>query len=291
MALIIVTGMSGAGKSVAIHALEDMGYYCVDNLPARFLVSFADIYGMTENEQEKNLATVVDIRGKENFDDYFDAMKELSRRKYPYRILFLETDTQTLINRYKFTRRRHPLMEGELLSMEDAIEKEREFLKSTKMRADYEVDTSTMKPEQLRERIVNLLSAEPKADTMLIRAMSFGFREGIPSDADLVFDVRCLPNPYYIEELKAHTGREECIQEYVMGHEESKTLFAKILDMVTYLLPLYRREGKRELVVAFGCTGGRHRSVCFAEKFAEQIRCSEVPVLIYHRELGSELGR
>lgn len=291
MALVIVTGMSGAGKSVAINALEDMGYYCVDNLPARFLVSFADIYGMTENKQEQNLATVVDIRGKDNFSDYFEAMKELSRRKYPYRLLFLEADTQTLINRYKFTRRRHPLMENEPISMEEAIEQEREFLKGTKLRADYEVDTSTMKPEQLRERIVNLLSAEPTSDAMLVRTMSFGFREGIPSDADLVFDVRCLPNPYYMPELKEHTGMEACIQDYVMGFEESRTLFDKVLDMVTYLIPLYRKEGKRELVVAFGCTGGRHRSVCFAERFASSISAEGLPVLVTHRELGNESCR
>ncbi len=288
MALVIVTGMSGAGKSVAMNALEDMGYYCVDNLPARFLVSFADIYGMTDNNQEKNIATIVDVRSKDNFSDYFEAMKELSQRRYPYRLLYLDADNQTLLNRYKFTRRRHPLMENEPISMETAIQEEREFLKSTRLRADYEVDTSAMKPEQLRERIVNLLSAEPASDTMLIRTMSFGFREGVPSDVDLVFDVRCLPNPYYVPELRMHTGMEACIQEYVMEFEESKTLFAKILDMVRFLVPLYRKEGKRELVVAFGCTGGRHRSVCFAERFAESIREDGIPVLIAHRELCNE---
>ncbi len=287
MALIIVTGMSGAGKSVAIHALEDMGYYCVDNLPARFLVSFADIYGMTDNMQETKLATVVDVRGKDNFDDYYEAMQELNRKKYPYRLLFLEADDQTLINRFKFTRRRHPLMEGELISMEDAIAREREFLKETKSRTDFEVDTSSMTAEQLRTQILNLLSEEPKRDTMLVRAMSFGFREGIPSDADLVFDVRCLPNPYYVEELRAHTGKEECIQEFVMSHEESTALFEKVVDMVEYLLPLYRKEGKRELVVAFGCTGGKHRSVCFAELFAKRVQSVDARVILYHRELGN----
>ncbi|MDO4318636.1 MAG: RNase adapter RapZ [Lachnospiraceae bacterium] len=285
MALVIVTGMSGAGKSIAINALEDMGYYCVDNLPSKFLVSFADLYGMAENKQEKKIATVVDIRGKEMFGDFFQAMEELSRRNYPYRILFLETDTQTLINRYKFTRRRHPLMEEGGLGMGEAIEREREFLKKTRLKADYIVDTSALKPMELRERVMSLLSEEPEREAMVIRVMSFGFREGIPSDADLVLDVRCLPNPYYLPELREHTGKEECIQKYILSFEESRTFLEKVKDMLTFLLPLYRKEGKGELVVAFGCTGGRHRSVCFAQLTGSYLEEQNNRVLVTHREL------
>ena len=288
MGLIIVTGLSGAGKSIAINALEDMGYYCVDNLPPQFLVSFADLYGMSKENREKNIATVVDIRGMSMFGDFFLAMEELGRKQYPYRVLFLDADTQTLINRYKYTRRRHPLMEDENLSMEQAIEKEREFMKPTKDRADYLVDTSALKPMQLRAKIVSLVSNKPEEDTMVLRVVSFGFKEGIPSDADLVFDVRCLPNPYYVDELKTHTGLEECVQNYVMGFEESKEFFRRVTEMLTYLLPYDRKEGKSELVVAFGCTGGKHRSVCFAEKFAEHMRKEGCRVLVSHAELDKK---
>ncbi|MBQ4473549.1 MAG: RNase adapter RapZ [Lachnospiraceae bacterium] len=288
MALVIITGLSGAGKSVAINALEDMGYYCVDNLPAKFLVSFADLYGMTENKEEKKIATVVDIRGKDTFGDFYQAMEELSRRKYPYHVMFLDCDTQVLIQRYKFTRRRHPLMEDSNLSMEDAIALEREWMKNIRVKSDYLIDTTTVKAAQLREKIMKILSAEPESDSMLIRTLSFGFKEGIASDADLVFDVRCLPNPYYIEELKNHTGLEDCVRDYIMSFPESRELLERIIELVTFLLPLYRKEGKRELVVAFGCTGGRHRSVCFAQALAAHMAAKGQRVIVSHRELERE---
>ena len=288
MALVIITGLSGAGKSVAINALEDMGYYCVDNLPAKFLVSFADLYGMTENKEEKKSATVVDIRGKDTFGDFYQAMEELSRRKYPYHVMFLDCDTQVLIQRYKFTRRRHPLMEDSNLSMEDAIALEREWMKNIRVKSDYLIDTTTVKAAQLREKIMNILSVEPESDSMLIRTLSFGFKEGIASDADLVFDVRCLPNPYYIEELKNHTGLEDCVRDYIMSFPESREFLERIIELVTFLLPLYRKEGKRELVVAFGCTGGRHRSVCFAQALAAHMAAKGQRVIVSHRELERE---
>lgn len=285
MALVIITGLSGAGKSVAINALEDMGYYCVDNLPAKFLVSFADLYGMTEKNEEKKIATVIDIRGKDTFGDVYQAMEELSRRRYPYHVMFLDCDTQVLLQRYKLTRRRHPLMEDSNLSMEEAIAEERDWLKKIRIQSDYLIDTSTLKPAQLREKIMGILSEEPDSDSLLVRSVSFGFKEGIASDADLVFDVRCLPNPYYIEELKNHTGLEDCIREYVFGFEESRELLSRVLELLDFLLPLYRKEGKRELVVAFGCTGGQHRSVCFAEALAAHMRETGQRVVVNHREL------
>ena len=285
MALVIITGLSGAGKSVAINALEDMGYYCVDNLPAKFLVSFADLYGMTEKNEEKKIATVIDIRGKDTFGDVYQAMEELSRRRYPYHVMFLDCDTQVLLQRYKLTRRRHPLMEDSNLSMEEAIAEERDWLKKIRIQSDYLIDTSTLKPAQLREKIMGILSEEPDSDSLLVRSVSFGFKEGIASDADLVFDVRCLPNPYYIEELKNHTGLEDCIREYVFGFEESRELLSRVLEFLDFLLPLYRKEGKRELVVAFGCTGGQRRSVCFAEALAAHMRETGQRVVVNHREL------
>ena len=285
MALVIITGLSGAGKSVAINALEDMGYYCVDNLPAKFLVSFADLYGMSEKNEEKKIATVIDIRGKDTFGDVYQAMEELSRRRYPYHVMFLDCDTQVLLQRYKLTRRRHPLMEDSTLSMEEAIAEERDWLKKIRIQSDYLIDTSTLKPAQLRERIMGILSEEPDSDSLLIRSVSFGFKEGIASDADLVFDVRCLPNPYYIEELKNHTGLEACIRDYLMGFPESRELLQRIITLLEFLLPLYRKEGKRELVVAFGCTGGQHRSVCFAEALAAHMREAGQRVVVSHREL------
>jgi len=285
MALVIITGLSGAGKSVAINALEDMGYYCVDNLPAKFLVSFADLYGMTEKNEEKKITTVIDIRGKDTFGDVYQAMEELSRRRYPYHVMFLDCDTQVLLQRYKLTRRRHPLMEDSNLSMEEAIAEERDWLKKIRIQSDYLIDTSTLKPAQLREKIMGILSEEPDSDSLLVRSVSFGFKEGIASDADLVFDVRCLPNPYYIEELKNHTGLEDCIREYVFGFEESRELLSRVLELLDFLLPLYRKEGKRELVVAFGCTGGQHRSVCFAEALAAHMRETGQRVVVNHREL------
>ena len=285
MALVIITGLSGAGKSVAINALEDMGYYCVDNLPAKFLVSFADLYGMTEKNEEKKIATVIDIRGKDTFGDVYQAMEELSRRRYPYHVMFLDCDTQVLLQRYKLTRRRHPLMEDSNLSMEEAIAEERDWLKKIRIQSDYLIDTSTLKPAQLREKIMGILSEEPDSDSLLVRSVSFGFKEGIASDADLVFDVRCLPNPYYIEELKNHTGLEDCIREYVFGFEESRELLSRVLEFLDFLLPLYRKEGKSELVVAFGCTGGQHRSVCFAEALAAHMRETGQRVVVNHREL------
>ena len=285
MALVIITGLSGAGKSVAINALEDMGYYCVDNLPAKFLVSFADLYGMTDNKEERKIATVVDIRGKDTFGDFYQAMEELSRRKYPYRIMFLDCDTQVLLQRYKLTRRRHPLMEDSNISMKEAIAREREWMKKIRVQSDYLIDTSSIKPAQLRERILAILAEKPDADSLLLRCISFGFKEGIASDADLVFDVRCLPNPYYIDELKENTGLESCVRDYVMGFEESREFLRRIIDLVEFLLPLYRQEGKRELVVAMGCTGGQHRSVCFAENIRNNLVKNGYNVSIKHRDI------
>lgn len=287
MALVVITGMSGAGKSRAMNILEDMGYYCVDNLPPRFLLSFADLYGLTENKESKKIATVVDVRGKDMFADFFHALTLLRQRNYPYQILFLDAETQVLLKRYKETRRVHPLTEYDGLTLEDAIAQERKLMERTRECADYVIDTSRLLPAQLKERMVAILAGEDCLKTMLVQVLSFGYKNGLPAAADLVFDVRCLPNPFYDERLRAHTGREDCVRSYLMGFQESVDYLNRIIALIDFLLPLYRREGKGQLVVAFGCTGGKHRSVAFAEQLFEHLKGSGYRALLEHRDIES----
>ncbi len=284
MALVVVTGMSGAGKSKAINTLEDLGYYCVDNLPSRFLVNFADLYGMTEGHESSKIATVVDIRGKAGFPDFFDALEQLREKDYPYKILFLDADDAVLCNRYKETRRVHPLMENEGGSIEDAIKEERELMQHAKDISDFVIDTSTLLPAELKERITAILEG-PTTTGLQIQLMSFGYKNGLPKEADLVFDVRFLPNPFYIQSLKEHNGTEDCIREYVMSFKESRKFRTKLFDMIDFLLPYYKKEGKARLVIAFGCTGGKHRSVLFAKMLADHLEASGWKVLINHRDI------
>jgi len=287
MSLVVVTGMSGAGKSKAINTLEDMGYYCVDNLPPRFLVNFADLYGMADKEGTRKIATVVDVRGKEMFSDFFDAMEELKKKDYPYQIMFLDAEDAVLRKRYKETRRVHPLIEGDDLTLEEAIRKERNLMQKTKEISDYVIDTSSLLPAQLKQRIVSILESHEDNSGMLIQLISFGYKHGLPAEADLVFDVRFLPNPYYIAELKEHNGTESCIRDYVLGFSESTRFRRKLLEMIDFLLPLYQKEGKSQLEIAFGCTGGKHRSVLFAELLKEHLQKQNYRVLIEHRDIKS----
>ncbi len=284
MALVVVTGMSGAGKSKAINTLEDLGYYCVDNLPPKFLVNFADLYGMAEGHGTKKIATVVDVRGKESFPDFFEAMNSLKEKEYPYKILFLDCDDSILCNRYKETRRIHPLMSEENGSIEDAIKKERELMQSAKDISDYVIDTSTLMPAQLREIITDILETETKGGFQ-IQMVSFGYKNGLPKEADLIFDVRFLPNPFYVPSLKEHNGTEACIKDYVMSFREANRFKAKLFDLMTFLLPLYKKEGKAQLVIAFGCTGGKHRSVLFAEMLGAFLKNKGWDVKIRHRDI------
>lgn len=285
MALVVITGMSGAGKSKAINTLEDCGYYCVDNLPPRFLVNFADLYGMTEQKESRKIATVVDVRGKEMFSDFFDAMEELKKRDYPYQIMFLDAEDSVLQKRYKETRRSHPLFEEGVVSLEEAIRQERKLMQKTRDISDYVIDTSAILPAQLRQRIISILEQGDQLSEMLVQLISFGYKHGLPADADLVFDVRFLPNPYYLPELKEHFGTEQCIRDYVMDFRESRQFQRKLFDLMDFCLPFYRKEGKSQLVIAFGCTGGRHRSVLFAELLKEHLMESGCRVTIEHRDM------
>lgn len=287
MKFLIVTGLSGSGKSGAVNALEDIGYYCIDNIPPQLIPKFADIC-MQSNGQMDKVAIVTDIRGGDMFYQLDGGLEYLRHSGPDVKILFLDASDDVLIKRYKETRRRHPLDEqchGSLLS---AITKERSVLSGIREAADYYIDTSDMTMAQLRDTVTDLFMDNPD-DRMAVKVMSFGFKYGMCREADIVLDVRCLPNPYYIPELKKHTGLESCVRDYVMSFEQSKELEKKLCDLIDFLLPLYRHEGKTSLVIAFGCTGGKHRSVTFAENMHTYLEEKGVRTRITHRDI--EVGK
>lgn len=284
MELIIVTGLSGAGKSKVVNTLEDLGYFCVDNVPPQMLEKFAQL-GRTSQGNAQRMAMVVDSRGGEMFADFTGALRRLREEGYPFRLLFLDADDETLLRRYKEGRRRHPLLERSALTIEDAIRQERDLLAQARQEADFVFDTSLTSPAQLRERVVETFLSTP-AQGMTVQCISFGFKNGLPMEADLVFDVRCLPNPFYVPELKEHTGLEAPVRDYVMAAPQSRELLQRLFDLVDFLLPLYLQEGKSRLTIAVGCTGGRHRSVAFAQAIGEHLREGGAPVVITHRDKG-----
>lgn len=284
MELIIVTGLSGAGKSRVINTLEDLGYFCVDNVPPQMLEKFAQL-GRTSQGNAQRMAVVVDSRGGEMFADFSGALNRLRLEGYPLRLLFLDADDETLLRRYKEGRRRHPLLERSALTIEDAIRQERDLLAQARQEADFVFDTSLTTPAQLRERVVETFLSTP-AQGMTVQCISFGFKNGLPMEADLVFDVRCLPNPFYVPELKEHTGLEAPVRDYVMAAPQSRELLQRLFDLVDFLLPLYLQEGKSRLTIAVGCTGGRHRSVAFAQAIGDHLREGGAPVVITHRDKG-----
>lgn len=283
MELVIITGISGAGKSRAIDALEDIGFYCIDNMPPALISKFAEICMQSEGGLDR-VAFVTDMRGGELFHGFVHELDDLTNNEIEYTLIFLDATDNVLINRYKETRRRHPLIDISDGSIESAISIEREILKPVRERADYIIDTSTLTATQLKERISKIF-LDNAATGMLINCMSFGFKYGSPREADLVFDVRCLPNPFYIDELKSHTGRELNVQEFVLSWPQSKELMKKIFDLIDFLLPLYLDEGKSQLTVAFGCTGGKHRSVTFAEYLFKHLSEMGKKVTVFHRDI------
>ena len=287
MKFLIVTGLSGSGKSGAVNALEDIGYYCIDNIPPQLIPKFADIC-MQSNGQMDKVAIVTDIRGGDMFYQLDGGLEYLRHSGPDVKILFLDASDDVLLKRYKETRRRHPLDEqchGSLLS---AITKERSVLSGIREAADYYIDTSDMSMAQLRDTVTDLFMDNPD-DRMAVKVMSFGFKYGMCREADIVLDVRCLPNPYYIPELRKHTGLESCVRDYVMSFEQSKELEKKLRDLIDFLLPLYRHEGKTSLVIAFGCTGGKHRSVTFAENMHTYLEEKGVRTRVTHRDI--EVGK
>ena len=283
MDLIIISGFSGAGKSVAVDALEDIDYYCIDNIPPALIGDFVKL--CSQNTEINKVAVVADTRGGAFFDGMQNAIKTLKYSGVEFKVLFLEASDDVLVTRYKETRRKHPLLEEANYSVEEAVHRERELLKPIREASDFIIDTSLLSASQLRERTKNLFLNNLTLG-LNIHCMSFGFKYGPATEADLVFDVRCLPNPYYIEELKHKTGLDKDVHDYVMAFDDSKTLLDKLTDMLDFLLPLYEKEGKSQLVLAFGCTGGKHRSVTFAEEMYRHFNSDRKNVTISHRDIN-----
>jgi UPF0042 nucleotide-binding protein len=279
--LVLITGLSGAGKSHALNSFEDLGYYCVDNMPPTLIPKFVDIFVQSDN---KKVALVCDMRGAAFFEDLFKALHELEDSDVDYEILFLVADEDVLIRRYKETRRRHPLGS---ISLPEAIQKEREALSELRGKANREIDTSLMKPWELKTRIVELYEPDKRDRNMQIRIISFGFKYSLPPDADLVFDVRFLPNPHYVDHLKALTGEDEQVQEYLWRWPETAKYFNMVRELLQYSIPFYVKEGKTSLVITIGCTGGKHRSVFLAEELGRTLG-SKFNLVVEHRDIHKE---
>ena len=283
MEFLIVTGLSGAGKSRAVDALEDIGFYCVDNIPPKLIPTFYDLCAKAGNTFSR-VAVVTDIRGGDMFSSLFETLDDLKNEDKHYRILFLDANDYVLINRFKETRRKHPLAENNLGSLEQAVKLEREILRPVREKADYIIDTSFLSPAQLKERISNLFLGD-SSQALMVHCVSFGFKYGIPTEADLVVDVRCLPNPFYIEELKHLTGLDEPVYSYVMKWEQTKGVVQRLISLIDYMLPLYCDEGKSQLVIAIGCTGGKHRSVALAQLLYDHLLENGHRTSVNHRDI------
>lgn len=287
MRFVVVTGMSGAGKSTALKMLEDMGYFCVDNLPVPLIPKLAELLAVPGSEINK-AALGVDIRSGESFRQLEAVMRDLDGAGLQYEILYLESSDDVLIKRYKETRRFHPLS-GNSGRVDEGIRREREKLEFLKKKADYLVDTSHMLTRELRKELAKIFVQNKEYKNLYITVLSFGFKYGTPSDADLVFDVRFLPNPYYIEELRPLSGNDRAVRDYVMENDKAGAFLEKLLDMTEFLIPNYIAEGKTQLVIGIGCTGGKHRSVTLANELYEALEKAEnYGIRIEHRDIGKD---
>jgi UPF0042 nucleotide-binding protein len=287
--MIIVTGMSGAGKSTVLKFLEDIGYFCVDNMPPSLIPKFAELCGNPSSGIE-NVALGIDIRGGRLFGELFTFLSEVKEDNGKYEILYLDAKDEILVKRYKESRRNHPLAKkGDRIMM--GIMRERELLVDIKKRADYIVDTSHMLTRQLRSQLSEIFLEDKGFDSLMITVLSFGFKYGIPADSDLVFDVRFIPNPFYIAELKPLTGNEVAVRDYVMKWEEAQEFLEKLTEMCAFLIPNYVREGKNQLVISVGCTGGKHRSVTLANELYNNLKKAGHSVVIAHRDIDKDAKR
>ena len=284
MRFVIVTGMSGGGKSTALRMLEDVGFYCVDNLPVPLIEKFVELIAMPNSEVGK-VALGLDVRADQPFEDAQKVLEKLKENGYSFEILFMEASDQVLLKRYKETRRMHPLSpDGRV---EDGILKERKILQDIRSKADYVIDTSKLLTRELKEEIDRIFVKNEEYNSLMITILSFGFKHGIPADADLVFDVRFLPNPFYIDELKYKTGNDKEVQDYVMSFPEAETFIDKLCDMLSFLIPNYVKEGKYQLVIGIGCTGGKHRSVTLANRLYSRMKNKgNYGLKIAHRDVG-----
>ena len=283
MEILVISGLSGSGKSRVASYLEDIGYYIVDNLPAEMMVVFADFCAASKGRYDR-VALVYDVRTGEPAQKLIDALERMKSSGINCRMLFLEADTQSIINRYKETRRSHPLAEAGA-TVAQALQKERILLQPVRDHADYVLDTSGFSTSKLHAEILNLFGDATLEDGMHVNVLSFGFKNGIPVEADLVMDVRFMPNPYYIEELKRKTGLDDAVRDYVFSFSQTNDFMKRLKDMLSFLLPLYSEEGKSVLVLAIGCTGGHHRSVAITHAMAEFIQRAGYPVTEIHRDI------
>ena len=288
MRFLVLTGLSGAGKTAAARYLEDMGAFCVDNLPPMMMFKFIEACE-TSAMSHKLVAIAVDVRGAQFFNarDVSRVIEEARQLGYHIETLYLEAAEDVLVSRYKETRREHPLAVGRL-SLTDALAREREMLQPLRETADYLIDTSALKLRQLQRKLQSVVDAENSPAAIRVEIISFGFKRGLPRQADLVYDVRFLPNPFYMEELCRHTGQDADVRDFVMNHPVTEAFMEKLKDMVSFLLPHYHEEGKRRLVVAIGCTGGAHRSVAIAEALCAHLRSLGQTVSVVHRDIALE---
>ena len=284
MRLVVVTGMSGSGKRTALKMLEDMGFYCVDNLPVKLIDKFVDLVSEKNTELTK-VAMGIDVRADEPFSEVVKILNDIKARDIRLEILFLETSEQVLLRRYKETRRLHPLSpDGRV---EEGIRKEREILVDIRKIADYVIDTSNLLTRDFKEELDKIFLQNKLYNNLMVNILSFGFKNGIPQDADLVFDVRFLPNPFYVERLKNLTGLDEAVQDYVMGFKEAGEFLDMLENMLRFLIPNYIKEGKYQLVIGIGCTGGHHRSVTLATELYKRLSSGNYGITITHRDVDN----
>lgn len=288
MRFVIVTGMSGGGKSTVLKMLEDTGFYCVDNLPISLVEKFVELISMPNSEVSK-VALGLDVRSDQSFQDATRVLEQIKDKGYQFEILFLDAGDDVLIKRYKETRRVHPLApDGRV---EDGIRLERRVLENIRKNADYVLDSTNLLTRELKEELHRIFVENEEYNSLMVTVMSFGFKYGIPADADLVFDVRFLPNPFYIDELKHKTGNDKEVQDYVMKYEESEIFMDKLTDMIQFLIPNYVKEGKYRLVIAIGCTGGEHRSVTLANELYGRMKDKgNYGIKLYHRDVNGRMG-
>ncbi len=284
MRFVIVTGLSGAGKSQVVKCMEDIDYYCIDNIPPVLIPKIAQVCMQSKIEK---LALVTDLRGKEMFLEIDNAIAELRALEVQFELLFLEASSNVLVNRFKETRRRHPLV-NENCTVLDAIHKERETLAGLRSIADHIIDTSSITTHQLQEKVRAIYLNEEEYEGIVTHIMSFGFKYGIPSDADLVFDVRFLPNPFYLEELKRKTGQDQEVRDFVFSYPQTRQFLDRLAEMIAFLYPHYIEEGKSQLVIAIGCTGGMHRSIAIAEALHDRLQEEGHTIFLGHRDMRRE---
>jgi UPF0042 nucleotide-binding protein len=282
---LIITGMSGAGKSLCVKYFEDIGFFCVDNLPPSLIPKFAEMCLQGQNKMEK-IALIMDIRGGAMFLELFPALESLAAYGISYKILFLEASDNVLVQRFKESRRMHPLSPEGRIS--DGIAEERRILQAVKDKANYVIDTSNLAPRQLKQEIYNLFVEGKPFSGLIISVISFGFKYGVPIDCDLVFDLRFIPNPYYVDELRPLTGMDKAVSDYVMSFHESHVFLAKLVDMLDFLIPNYVKEGKNQLVIGIGCTGGKHRSVTIANKLFDILKAKNSSIVLEHRDIEKD---